>query len=275
LTLVTGPRRSLRLKLSDTRVYAPHIRARHGTTAHFCRVVVLKLIYEPQMRARWQMYAGWLQLLETRHAERECSRIKTSLGCCPTPYILYPTLYIPSQFMYIYIHIYIFVYIYIYICTYVRILRKVVGTRHAERECSRIKISLGSLHHSPHTLHPTPHTLHPTPYTLHPSPYTLHPDPLGQRSRFTWNSTCKATPLALAGNPTPYTLHPTPYTVHPTPHTLHPTPYTPHPTVAELEPNPLGCRQAGVEVHGDVPVHSAEWPTAPELDPDPLGSKGS
>jgi len=42
-TLVTGPRRSLGLKLSDTRVYEPQIRARLGTTAHFCEVVVLKL----------------------------------------------------------------------------------------------------------------------------------------------------------------------------------------------------------------------------------------
>jgi len=32
-TLVTGPRRSLRLKLSDTIVYEPQIRARLGTTA--------------------------------------------------------------------------------------------------------------------------------------------------------------------------------------------------------------------------------------------------
>jgi len=42
-TLVTGPRRSLSLKLSDTRVYEPQLRARLGTTAHFCRVVVLEL----------------------------------------------------------------------------------------------------------------------------------------------------------------------------------------------------------------------------------------
>ena len=42
-TLVTGPRRSLNLKLSGTRLYAPQIRARLGTTAHFCEVVVLKL----------------------------------------------------------------------------------------------------------------------------------------------------------------------------------------------------------------------------------------
>ena len=34
-TLVTGPRRSLSIKLSDTRVYEPQIRARLGTTAHF------------------------------------------------------------------------------------------------------------------------------------------------------------------------------------------------------------------------------------------------
>ena len=38
-TLVTGPRRSLSLKLSDARVYEPQIRARLGTTAHFCRVI--------------------------------------------------------------------------------------------------------------------------------------------------------------------------------------------------------------------------------------------
>ena len=31
-TLVTGPTRSLSLKLSDTRVYEPQIRARLGTT---------------------------------------------------------------------------------------------------------------------------------------------------------------------------------------------------------------------------------------------------
>jgi len=31
------------LELSDTKVYAPQIRARLGTAAHFCEVVVLKL----------------------------------------------------------------------------------------------------------------------------------------------------------------------------------------------------------------------------------------
>ena len=43
-TFVTGPRRSLSLKLSDTRVYEPQIRARLGTTAHLCEVVVLKQV---------------------------------------------------------------------------------------------------------------------------------------------------------------------------------------------------------------------------------------
>ena len=38
-TLVTSPRRSLSLKLSDTRVYEPQIRARLGTKTHFCEVV--------------------------------------------------------------------------------------------------------------------------------------------------------------------------------------------------------------------------------------------
>jgi len=37
-TPVTGPRRSLSLKLSDTRVYEPQIRAHLGTTAHLCKV---------------------------------------------------------------------------------------------------------------------------------------------------------------------------------------------------------------------------------------------
>ena len=43
-TLVAGPRRSLGLKLSGTRVYEPQIRARLGTTTHFCEVVVLKFV---------------------------------------------------------------------------------------------------------------------------------------------------------------------------------------------------------------------------------------
>ena len=38
-TLVTGPRRSLSLKLSDARVYEPHIRALLVTMPHFCEVV--------------------------------------------------------------------------------------------------------------------------------------------------------------------------------------------------------------------------------------------
>ena len=41
-TLVTGPRGSFSLKLSDTRVYEPPIRARLGTTAYFRKGVVLR-----------------------------------------------------------------------------------------------------------------------------------------------------------------------------------------------------------------------------------------
>ena len=37
-SLIAGPRRSLRLKLSDTRVYEPQIRARLGTTTRFCEI---------------------------------------------------------------------------------------------------------------------------------------------------------------------------------------------------------------------------------------------
>ena len=43
-TLVTGSRRSLSLKLSDTRVYAPQIRARLGTTAHFCEALLFLVV---------------------------------------------------------------------------------------------------------------------------------------------------------------------------------------------------------------------------------------
>jgi len=43
------------LKLSDTRVDEPQIRARLGTTAHFCRVVVL-----------WELY--WMDGPKANHA---------------------------------------------------------------------------------------------------------------------------------------------------------------------------------------------------------------
>jgi len=36
--IVTGPRRSLSLKLIEKRVYEPQIRARLGTTSHLCKV---------------------------------------------------------------------------------------------------------------------------------------------------------------------------------------------------------------------------------------------
>ena len=43
VTLPSGPRRSLSLKLRDTRVYELRIRARIGTTAQLSTMVVLKL----------------------------------------------------------------------------------------------------------------------------------------------------------------------------------------------------------------------------------------
>ena len=55
-TLVTGPTRSSSLTLSDTRVCQPQIRARLGTTAPFCQVVVHD--------------RGWLVAAEP-HEERE------------------------------------------------------------------------------------------------------------------------------------------------------------------------------------------------------------
>ena len=57
-TLVTGPRRSLSLKLSDTRVYEPQIRALLGTASHFCEVIVLKLRTEGHRVAGDSNYHG-------------------------------------------------------------------------------------------------------------------------------------------------------------------------------------------------------------------------
>jgi len=61
-TRVTDPRRSLSPKLSDARVYAPQTRARLGTTAQFCKVII---------------------------------RRRTVVTACPllTPYTLHPTPY--------------------------------------------------------------------------------------------------------------------------------------------------------------------------------------
>jgi len=42
-TLVAGPRRSLSLEVSDTRIYEPYVRSRLGITAPFCQVVLAEL----------------------------------------------------------------------------------------------------------------------------------------------------------------------------------------------------------------------------------------
>ena len=73
-TLVTGPRRSLSLKLSDTRVYEPQIRARLGTTANFCEVVVLKLSITLRSKSDRGMRgasAGWSVWKESKGGRRE------------------------------------------------------------------------------------------------------------------------------------------------------------------------------------------------------------
>ena len=67
-TLITGPRRSLSLKLGDTRVYEPYIRARLGTTAHFCEVVVLRLC-KPKTRHGGTVHER-LELLQLKPACR-------------------------------------------------------------------------------------------------------------------------------------------------------------------------------------------------------------
>ena len=66
-TLVTGPRRSLSLKLSDARVHEPQIRARLGTTAHFCEVIVPNQV----RRERKGVWRGWPQRREHQE-ERTC-----------------------------------------------------------------------------------------------------------------------------------------------------------------------------------------------------------
>ena len=57
LTLLTGPRRSLSLKLSDTRVYEPQIRARLGTTSHFCQAHRDRHLMVPRNESRQPLRA--------------------------------------------------------------------------------------------------------------------------------------------------------------------------------------------------------------------------
>jgi len=71
-TLVAGPRRSLSLGLSDTRVCEPQIRARLVTTAHFCEVVTVDRPGRPA--TSWRL----------RHALRR----RPALSPCVHPLIL-------------------------------------------------------------------------------------------------------------------------------------------------------------------------------------------
>ena len=64
-TLVIGPRRSLSLELSDTRVYEPQIRARLGTASHFCSERVWD---EPRALERDDAVGGGVRGGVGRHA---------------------------------------------------------------------------------------------------------------------------------------------------------------------------------------------------------------
>ena len=70
---VAGPKGSLSLKLSDTKVYAPQIRGRLGTTARFCKVVVLETIDTGPRRPLSPEFSH-VRLWEGYHESRICSR---------------------------------------------------------------------------------------------------------------------------------------------------------------------------------------------------------
>ena len=70
---------SLRLKLSDTRVFEPQMRARLGTTAHFSQEVSLKLAPCYTTRRDWQMSEVLPSLLPCLSA----SERKDKTSSCP------------------------------------------------------------------------------------------------------------------------------------------------------------------------------------------------
>jgi len=90
VTLVKGPRRSLSLNLSDTRVYEPQIRARLGTTAHFCEVDVLRL---RRTRKQWSITRAFVSHItcsgDTRQKIDQGDWSKWDIlvkTACPQPY---------------------------------------------------------------------------------------------------------------------------------------------------------------------------------------------
>jgi len=85
-TLVTGPRRSLSLKLSDTRVYEPQIRARLGNTTHFCEVVVLKLRAVPNWYSSRFKKSLSGPSWRTSDVRRCCCSSRWLRGCSPTSF---------------------------------------------------------------------------------------------------------------------------------------------------------------------------------------------
>jgi len=97
LTLVTGARRSLSLKLSDTRVCEPQLRARLGTTAHFCELKQVHLRELERRRAPlslcvWVVFHDVMLLLARAHARSSfvrdmmssCSRSNSLCALCRT-----------------------------------------------------------------------------------------------------------------------------------------------------------------------------------------------
>jgi len=78
--------RPLSLKLSDPKVYEPQIRARLGTTAHFCEVVVLKL--KRQLETLMTIAAAKLTELIDLGA---CARVCVCVCVCVYPRFIQQT----------------------------------------------------------------------------------------------------------------------------------------------------------------------------------------
>ena len=89
-TLVTGPRRSLSLKLSDTRVFVPQIRARGRTGGGTCRPCPSG--YPKQYPTPYTLHPTPYILHPTPYTLHP-----TPCTLHPTPYTLHPTPYTPNN----------------------------------------------------------------------------------------------------------------------------------------------------------------------------------
>ena len=134
LTLVTGPNRSLALKLSDTRVYKPQIRARLGTTAHFCKVSVQRpcgRCWVIRGKEHTRPFEGYPRVVVGAcgsafgmhldvAAGLELERLVASDDNLRINTYIHAAMY-TSMRMYIYMYIYIYTCTYICICIYIHI----------------------------------------------------------------------------------------------------------------------------------------------------------